>query len=245
MSPARERERFRGTGLIVLLIAGLALAAVLAWQAADAARSHRDATAAVLRDYTGLAGAEFIRRSTALVGYEGCFRLVAAIRQATAAGPRDSVVARHDVPARLDPQAQRALDLASRYLRFDAASGRLQATDRLPDELSEELAGSLREASGRIGADRGAFDVVRTSAGGVARAFVVVPIGAEGAPADLAGFELDLDALGGWFAQVLDRGPLLPPSIGHGKVGNDRLSLEVLDITGRNRFHTGPFSPYG
>src|SRR5262245_66420082 len=116
MSPASSRrEAFRGAGLMVLPVGGLVLAAVLAWQAADAARLHRDATAAVLRDYTGLAGAEFIRRSTALVGYEGCFRLVAAIRQATAAGPRDSVVARNDVAARLDPQAQRALDLASRY----------------------------------------------------------------------------------------------------------------------------------
>ena len=234
-------DAFRGTGLVVLLVSGLVLAAVLAWQAAAAARSHRAATAAVLRDYAGLAGAEFIRRSTALVGYEGCFRLVTAVRQATPSVPRDAVAAKTDVAARLDAQAQRALDLAIRYLRFETASGRLTATDALPEAWSQELVRSLRESSGRIAAGRGVFGVLHVNVAGTARAFVFAPIGPEGDVADLAGFELDLDALAPWFRQVLDRGPLLPDSIGHGKVGNDRLSLEVLDVGGRSRFRAGAF----
>ena len=240
---SRRRDAFRGSGLVILLIAGLVLAVVLAWQAADAAGSHRAATAAVLRDYAGLAGAEFIRRSTALVGYEGCFRLVTAVRQATPPVPRDAVASRSEVAARLDSETRRALDLASRYLRFDGVSGRLAATDPLPEEVSSEMARAVRESAGRIAAGRGAFSVIPVNVAGSSRAFVMVPIGgsAEGAPADLAGFELDLDALAPWFRQVLDRGPLLPDSIGHGKVGNDHLSLEVVDIAGRTRFRAGAF----
>ena len=245
MRPERSRrDTFRGTGLMVLPVAGLVLAVVLAWQAADAARSHRAATAAVLRDYTGFAGDEFIRRSTALVGYEGCFRLVTAIRQATPPIPPDAVATRGAVAERLDPETQAALDLGSRYLRFDQASGRLAATDPLPEELSRDLVASLRETSARPGIGRAAFHVVSKTFGGTARAFVFAPIGAEESAGDLAGFELDLDALAPWFRRVLDRGPLLPDSIGHGKVGNDRLSLEVLDAAGRSRFRAGTFPAY-
>ncbi|HYV19764.1 MAG TPA: HAMP domain-containing sensor histidine kinase [Verrucomicrobiae bacterium] len=255
LAPNR-RDALRGSGLMILLVAGLVLAGVLAWQAADAARSHQDATAAVLRDYAGLAGTEFVRRSSALVGYEGCFRLVTAIRQATpplspgSAAARDQVATQDEVAARLDANTRRALDLATRYLRFHAASGRLAATDPLPEALSQKLAGRLGEASGRSASGRGAFTTIQLNDEGTARAFVVAPIeaaparGGESAPADLVGFELNLDALTPWFQQVLQRAPLLPPSISHGKVGNDRLTVEVVDASGRTRFRSGALT-YG
>jgi len=249
LAPSR-RDAFRGSGLMVLLVAGLVLAAVLAWQAADAARSHRAATAAVLRDYAGLAGAEFVRRSTALVGYEGCFRLVTAIRQTTPPLPPGSVAAPDEVAAHLEADKRRALDLATRYLRFDPASGQLAATEPLPEALSLELSRRLRESSGRTGSGRGAFSTITVNDAGTARAFVVAPIDAapggagKSVPADLVGFELNLDGLAPWFRQVLDRGPLLPSSIGHGKVGNDRLTFEVVDVAGRTRFRSGALT-YG
>src|SRR5262249_19689065 len=61
-SRGHDREAFRAAGVVILLLASLVLAMVLAWQAADAARSHRAATGAVLRDFAALAGGEFVRR---------------------------------------------------------------------------------------------------------------------------------------------------------------------------------------
>lgn len=55
--------RFGPTSLVVFLVFALVLAGVLAYQAQDAARSHRDAAERALEDYASLAAWEFARQA--------------------------------------------------------------------------------------------------------------------------------------------------------------------------------------
>jgi len=50
-------------GIAALLAGALVLCALLAWEAQDAARSHRVAAEGVLRDDAGLAAHGFLRRA--------------------------------------------------------------------------------------------------------------------------------------------------------------------------------------
>ncbi len=54
-------RRSRSTLIVALLIATLALTATLAYEAQQAARSHRAAAESVLRDYAAFAAWEFSR----------------------------------------------------------------------------------------------------------------------------------------------------------------------------------------
>ena len=55
------RSRWSASAAIVLLLSVLGIAAALAYQAQDAARSHRATTENVLRDYATFASWEFSR----------------------------------------------------------------------------------------------------------------------------------------------------------------------------------------
>src|SRR5262249_36342581 len=69
----------QGAFSVLLLAVAFVSMVLLARQAYDAARSHRLASQAVLRDYAGLAAAELIRRAANEVGYQGHYVLVQAL----------------------------------------------------------------------------------------------------------------------------------------------------------------------
>jgi len=80
------QPRLAGREQIVLLAAGFAVTLALATAAVRSDRQHRAAVERVLRDYAGVAGTEFVRRTAFDVGFNGYQVLAAALRRSAAAG---------------------------------------------------------------------------------------------------------------------------------------------------------------
>src|SRR5262245_15735194 len=157
---------------MVLLLASLLLIVVLAWQAVDAARSHRAATAAMLQDLASLAGGEFIRRATASVGFNGYFPLINSLREVTPAQPgtlpdRDQLVKSIDTSLSASERRMEGLDarclagkLAYRLIRFAPGTHRLDSDIPLPAPLADQLEEVLTSTSERIGEGGKAYHVI-------------------------------------------------------------------------------------
>src|SRR6185503_17911543 len=140
----RDREALRSTGVVVLLIASLVLAVVLAWQAADAARSHRAATAAVLRDFAALAGTEFVRRASASIGFDA-HEILTVLRQETPRDTPGAVADRERVARALEPKAASAVPLLGPcFFRYEPDTGGLTFNRPVAAPLAEALRESLR-----------------------------------------------------------------------------------------------------
>ena len=79
----------RPSRALVLPLAGVAVTIAVAVAAWQAQRSHRMAAERVMRDYAGVAGTEFVRRTAFDVGFNG-YQVVAAalVRTAGALPPR-------------------------------------------------------------------------------------------------------------------------------------------------------------
>ena len=250
----RDREAFRSTGVMVLLLLSVALVLVLAWQAVDAARSHRAASAAVLRDFAGLAGEEFVRRAPVVVGFDAYFPLVTSLRQVTPPGPgalpgRDRLGASLAASPALRDRRVEGLDahwlttkLVLRLIRFDPAPERLESDVPLPVPLAKEVEKSLAAAAGHLTEGGKAYQVIHRVVQGEAHTFVMARLGeGKDLAGALVGFEVSLDSLSPCFRRILKVAPLLPASLGHGAVGNEHLSFMVLDAAGKERFRSGSF----
>src|SRR5262245_5234426 len=237
-SSRRDREEIRAAGVVFLLLASLALTGVLVWQAADAARSHRAATDAVLRDFAGLAGEEFVRRASVAVGYEA-FPIVTTMRQLTPADPPGALPPPDRIESALENGLPTRSLLARHYYRWEPSLGSLTVSEPLPDGFEEPLRKVLAMARA-AGPPRRPFAIVRFGMEGEAHHFVAAQLdpGVRSTGA-MVGFELAPEALLPFFELVLEKGPLLPPSIGGGKVGNDRFSFLVVDDAGHERFRKG------
>ncbi len=204
-------------GAYTVLLLGMALAAslLLAWQANSAAASHRAASEAVLRDYAGLAASELMRRGASEVGYRGHYVLVQSFGS----------------PGRLpgapagggNAKSHRAAALVRRTFSVDLTSRRVAFNGDDDPAVAAWLAEHAAPPP-----DRGPYAVVHAVVAGQARSFVFVTQH-EGR---LAGYEVETRALAPFIAAAVDEGPLLPDSLGHGRVGNDRLALVVRDAQG-------------
>jgi signal transduction histidine kinase len=205
-----------GALTVVLLAVAFVSMVLLARQAYDSARSHRAASQAVLRDYAGLAAAELVRRSANEVGYQGHYLLIQGLARKGAS--------LQTLAADADPRLRRAASLVRRTFRADLASRSVRFD---PDGdapwalwLGQHL-GSVPEGEG--------FAVVQVALAGENRMFVLLPSRGEG----IAGYEVETQALAPFLESAIDRAALLPSSLGHGRVGNDRLAITVRDPAGR------------
>lgn len=216
-------ERVQAWALIGLLGASVALTAALVIQAHYAYAHHRRTAVQVLRDFAALAGNEFGRRAAAQMGYEGIMPALAAVEsRATPPG-----LAPAAEPA--DEPARRAAALIRRAFVADPADGRV-LFDGPPDpRVSAWLGTSLREAKSPR-----PFRVLSAPAG----RFVVAAPAAVG-PWPVVGFEIAPESVSPFLTGALERGPLLPPSLGHAQVTNDRLQVVVRDPEGVERFRAG------
>ena len=219
--------------IIGWLSASLLLVAVLAWQAFDAALSHRTAAESVLRDYARLAADEFVRRTTSEVGYYGYYRLGNAVAQYHAEHP-DGVPDREAL-LEADPKNERALSLVRYFFRLDRESRDLETSGASPAEavrywLSHELEISSAENPQR------SFLVENVQIAGQSHSFVYASVPDTSV---VLGIEVELDSLKDWFGEALSRQPLLPPSLGKGVDDLDFLGLTVQDANGRERFRAG------
>ena len=232
MTDGDARDRIRAGPVTLLLLASVALAAVLAWQALAAAREQRATAEKVLRDYAMLAADEFARRSANEVGFNGFYPLVTALRQAP--GP---LLAPGDLSRSADETVRRASDLVLDTFRRDPRTGVLEVLGPEPSGpvhawLSEHLATGPASPSGRR------YETLHGDVAGALRSFVFAP-SAVGTPGAVVGFEVALPALALRFQRARDRGPLFPQSVARGVVGNEALFLRVLDPFGREIFRAG------
>ncbi len=211
-------------GAFTALLLGVALvaSALLAWQAHSAEASHRAATEAVLRDYAGLAANELLRRASSEVGYQGHYVLVQAL---AAPGAHPAALARSS-----DARTRRAASLVRRTFSIRPPTRKVVFDGEEDPEaaawLTERLAAPPEPAP---------YAVWGGVWAGSARTFVLGPP-REGAR---VGYEVEQAALAPFIQSAVDEGPLLPPSLGHGRVGNERLALRVRDPAGREILRHG------
>lgn len=211
-------------GLLTIALLGIALGAcgLLAWQAHSAAASHRTATEAVLRDYAGLAASELLRRSASEVGYRGHYVLVQAL---TASGADRTALSRSP-----DASLRRAAALLRRTFELELATRAVTFPGEVDTDAARWLAEQIVPSP-----PREPYAVGHGLIGGEARTFVLAP------PRNgrRVGYEVETAALQGFIDAAADEGPLLPASLGQGRVGNDRLALRVRDPAGREIWARG------
>jgi signal transduction histidine kinase len=211
--------------LVTLLVAGL-----LVQQAHYAFVSHRVTAESVLRDYAALAAAEAVRRITAEVDFYGYYVVLNALRARAArggleAGTLDAL--RRDGDERVRRAAGLAEDLiVSEGTDLRALGGgggealgllrpQLEAAQRKARPSQAQLAVSLQEGGRRREYVFGRLDDGR-----------------------LVGFEVSLPTLSEWITRALGREPLLPPSLGQGRVENASLFMRIEDPGGVERYRT-------
>jgi signal transduction histidine kinase len=209
----------RGAFTVSLLGIALVATLLLAWQAYSAAASHRAASEAVLHGYASLAAEELIRRGASEVGYQGYYVLTGAI-----AGSRS------DLTRSGDPRIRRVAPLLRR--RFTLGS---KTRDVVFEGGQDRAAAAWLAEQQAAPRERDPYTVLNGVVDGEARTFVLAhPIGER-----VVGYEVDNKALGPFFAAAVDEGPLLPASLAHGQVGNEKLALVVRDAQGRELFRRG------
>lgn len=220
-----EHPRDGSAWIAGLLLASLGAVAVVAWQAVDAALTHRAAAEAVLRDYARLAADELVRRTLSEVGYSGSYRLLNVLRRRD---PDAALPSRESLAA--DERTARALTLARYVFALDPATGHLETAAGPPP--AEEIEGWLRNA---LQAPEGRpMAVARARIGGELHRFVY----AADDRGTLVGFELEPESLRRWFAAASGGRSLLPPSLAKG--GDDDIMVAtVTDGDGREVFRAG------
>jgi signal transduction histidine kinase len=223
--------------IVVLLLASLALAAAVAWQAQDAARSHRVMAERVLRDYAGLAADEMVRRSSAEVGYRGYYVLIQALSDAA----ENDLPAPADLAEAGDERLRRAAALARFTFLYRPDDGGLTVGGRrsAPTDAAW-LRARLAPPEVRQRTDDTPMRFLHEVVDGEATTAVFAPVSADAGA--VAGFVVERAALASVFARVLAERTLLPPSLGAGSPGtltNDDLSVWVVDLAGQTLYPPG------
>ncbi len=237
MRKVASRDGILSPRWIAALLAGaLVLCALLAWQAEDAALSHRRAAEGVLRDYAGMAGHEFLRRARNQTEYYAFYPVIYMLSAHERGSPGGTLPDPEDL-ARTARAASRDRLPARSFYRVDLASKRVVASPGAPPELvswaEENLPGLL---AGRA-AGEGELAAVSVAVAGTPRT-IVYGVSPDAARLALA-FEVDPPELAPWFLKALAVGPLLPSSEARGGDRNALVSLGLSDAWGREVFHSG------
>ena len=237
------RSRSSRTALIVLLLlVSLGTAAVIAVQAQYSASAQRAAAEGVLRDYSGLVADEVIRRSTVEVGYYGFATLSAALTSEFQKSGSLSPQISAKLLSSQDGRVKRAAALAREYFQWDSASGRFEfVAGAHPGQTFAWLREKLAQISARP--SDAPFQVVHSPAGQPAEIFVIALV--RDLPRNsqsIVGFEVNLAVVGSWINVSLNRQPLVPVSLGHGKVTNEFVHISIRDPAGAEllAFYGGP-----
>jgi signal transduction histidine kinase len=226
--------------IVLLLLVSLATASLLALHAYYSDASQRATAERVLRDYSSLVADEVIRRSAADIGYYGYYQLIGAVQREVQQGRRPSVANRAALVSPEDTRLKRAAGLAKDFFEMDPTTGGLTITSDVP--IDEPGAGAwLRNNLPRIAAqhNEAGYEVLNARIANAPRTFVAAATRGPGGQARIAGFEVDLPALSQWFGTALNRQPLVPPSLGQGRVTNGFIYVSIRDQAGVERFRMG------
>jgi len=227
------------TALIVaLLLVSFGATVLLAWQAQYAVSLHRAAAESVVRDYAALAADEFIRRSAAKVGYEGYYPLMGTLTHGLeATGDLGMSVPKLEELGPGDERLQEALPLAKRYFTSLPASEALSFEgDEPPVEVLAWLSAQLKSPRD----ETGPYTVLHGSVAAEPVTAVVQEWTDASRRKRVAGFEVNLEALGAYLAPAIEERSLLPPSLGKGEVTNAAIFVSLIDHGGVERFRSGP-----
>lgn len=233
------RSRSSRTALIVvLLLVSLITAGLIVVQGQYSASAQRAAAEGVLRDYSGLVADEVIRRSAVEVGYYGYSTLSAAlVGEFQRTGRLSS-----DISAKLlsaqDVRIKRAATLAKNYFQWDTQTHLLAFVG---DPDSQEPPTWLREKLVEVSAQRSdvPFQVIHSQPGHPARIFVTAFAHSTQIDGAIVGFEVDFAKLGTWIGASLNRQPLVPASLGHGKVTNEFVHVIIRNQGGAQLYSLG------
>ena len=262
-------SRSSNLGPILLLTLALGLAAVLAYQAADAARSHRETAKRTLQDYASFASWQLAQhaKNTLLSTLVTGFMLPAS--QVDPSNLEASLLQPYDLEAtvRSTIGTCKCLGKAGFFFRYDWEDGTLQTTeptvpmevlewtrdtvmhhvaslprisDRTPLTFGAPGGGPLRELSVLLTND--AYAMVLGERAGKPRLLnFVVSRDTLGEPLVIYGFETDPDAfLGPVFATIRARSSLLPPSLVSKADEDSVLAIAVSGPSGDLAYASSP-----
>src|SRR5262245_35193775 len=232
------RSRNSRTALIVLLLlVSLATATMILLQAQFSDAYRRATAESVLRDYSSLVADEVVRRSAAEVGYYGYFPLTEALVHEGQQSGSLSETTRANLLSSQAARLKRATGLAKCYFQMDLATGRLTF---IGEDCGAEAPIWLRQSLLGMSVQHGENgQVLHSPTGETPRTFLAAATREPGGHDKVAGFEVDLPALTQWFGPALNRQPLVPPSLGHGKVTNAFVHVTVRDQAGVERYRLG------
>ncbi|MPY86960.1 MAG: hypothetical protein GEU99_03470 [Luteitalea sp.] len=232
-------RRARPAFVLLLLGGALALSGVLAYEAQHAARSHRTAAEAVLRDYVSFASWEFARLArrdleSALSGTIAPVLCAAADDLALEESTIRAAVAR--ASAECDCGVFAA---AHGFFRLDARADRLAVAGATrPEEARGWLAAIRRADTTGPGKEHALFLVPLDDGVRVVGALVRKDRGGQGAVHEVVGFEADTAAVAPVFERILEREPLLPPSLTGDVVDNSMIAVQMTDAGGRELYRS-------
>ncbi|MGB7848491.1 MAG: HAMP domain-containing sensor histidine kinase [Candidatus Acidiferrum sp.] len=221
----------------MLLLISLVTAGLIVVQAQYSASAQRAAAEGVLRDYSSLVADEVIRRSAVDIGYYGYSTLSAALVNEFQKTGRLVPSLPYDLLSAKDTRVKRAASLAKYYLQIDRPSDQIIFLGEAP---AQDAAVRLKENLVRSAAQHNdaPFQVFTSQVGQSPRTFVTAFVHGTAFREVIVGFEADLSRLPEWFAVAL-RQPLVPASLGHGKVTNDFVQLRIRDQSGVVRYSLG------
>lgn len=236
--PAR---RPRGALLVLFLVLSLVLAGGLAYQAVDAARSHRETAESVLRDYARVAAWEFSRRAEGALG-SAIWPAFKPLREMRAPAPRaaipspEAIAHAHASDAcgcagMGTPTSFFALDLADGTMRFTPSQPDPGLVESLIEVLTAEAAHAEESGSGQ---PRLLTDAGRTGADLVAYALLEDRAGSARA---VYGFTAEYATFQGVFDRLCDE-PLLPPSMAGDQPNDSLLYIRVVTPSSRTMYES-------
>src|SRR5262249_1622449 len=116
-----------------------------------------------------------------------------------------------------DPGVRKAGSLAKAYFEVTPRTGKVAfPRDGPPSPLIDGLQTKL--AASAPSSASGPYKMYSFVLDGSVQSFVAGSVRTQAGKEVVAGFQVDADGLARWIKIVLERRPLLPPSLGHGKV---------------------------
>ena len=219
--------------IAALLAAALAVAALLAWEAADAASSHRRAAEGSLRDYSRFAAGEFLRRARYEIDHFGLYPIVYVLSAAQRSSPGEALPGREEM-SRLARRMQHGPLPAASLFRVDLASGVVTSSAEAPEPLAAWARERLPALLSARAPAEGELAAEPVDAGG-ARRLIVYGVSPDSARIGLA-FEVDTKDMAPFLERAFAEAPLLPSAASG---GDTPVFLQLADTWGRVLFQKG------
>jgi signal transduction histidine kinase len=234
-------RRSRSTFIVVLLFATLAMTATLAYEAQQAARSHRATAENVLRDYSTFATWELTRLGRQQL-LDSMNRGLEAVRAARRSGELANALTGSPCPSGCggSPRLLSAFRADTANLQFSTAGGELSGSVRAV--LAAAVQAGLRDPDNFT-----CPSLAMVPAGGTFVAVVWRPVlDRANRATEIIGFVTDQGLVARAFEQVLKHNALLPPSLVQTAANpNAALAVRVLTASNQTLFaSSGEWSSY-